>query len=79
VKKAILSGLCASVIFYILGSVFSGTLGAIIFFTGDPYTMSYHRFTYTGLMILCGVIIACTVFLNTKINNFKSEFYDKKD
>ncbi len=77
-KKVILGGLSAAVIFHIISTIFSGTIGSIIFSTGDPYTMSYHKYTYTGLLILCGVIVACTLFLNMKINNLKSEIYDQK-
>ncbi|HZX21028.1 MAG TPA: GHKL domain-containing protein, partial [Clostridia bacterium] len=79
VKKAILSGLGASIIFYIVCGILSGTLADIIFFTGDPFIMSFHQYTYMGLVILCGIIVTCTVFLNTKLDNLKNELLNNEN
>lgn len=43
-------------------------------FVGDSFTISYHMFTYTGLMTLCGVVTVCTCIIVGKLNEIKHEF-----
>ena len=78
-KKAIFSGIGASIIFYIVWGILGGTLAVFIFLTGDPFIISFHRYTYMGLVILCGIIVTCTVFLNTKLDNLKNELLNNEN
>lgn len=65
--KKILKGIIAMIIFYIFNMFIMSIIGRIIF-VGDKVTISYHLFTYTGLMTLCGVIIVCTYIIIEKLN-----------
>lgn len=63
-------GIIAMVIFYIFNNFIMHIVGSFIF-VGDPFTISYHMFTYTGLMTLCGVIVVCTYIIVGKLNEVK--------
>lgn len=57
--------------------MFMTIIGQVIFF-GDSFTLSYHLFTYTGLMTLCGVIVVCTCIIIEKLNEIKN-LYNRVD
>ena len=63
-------GIIAMIIFYIFNLFIMSMIGQFIF-VGDSFTLSYHMFTYTGLMTLCGVVTVCIV---GKLNKVKYEF-----
>jgi len=65
-------GIIAMIIFYIFNLFIMSVIGQIIFI-GDSFTISYHMFTYTGLMTLCGVVIVCTYIVVEKLNEVKRE------
>ncbi|MCR1949834.1 hypothetical protein NSA50_02020 [Clostridium sp. DSM 100503] len=65
------------VLFYIFNMFIMQIIGQFIF-VGDAVTISYHMFTYTGLMILCGVIIVCTCIIIKKLNEVKDAIDNKK-
>ena len=67
--NTILKGIGAVVLFYIFNMFIMQILGQFIFI-GNPVTISYHMFTYTGLMTLCGVI--------KKLNEVKDAIDKKK-
>ncbi len=69
--KHLSKGIVAMIIFYILNTFIFSIIGGIIF-VGDKFTISYHMFTYTGLMTLCGVIIVCTYIVVEKLYEVKS-------
>lgn len=68
----VLMGILAMVFFYIFNMVIMQIIGQFIF-VGDRFTISYHLFTYTGLMTLCAVIIVCTYIIIDKLNEVKIE------
>ncbi|QUH20357.1 hypothetical protein [Alkaliphilus sp. B6464] len=63
-------GIIAMVAFYIFNMFIMQIIGNFIFI-GDSFTISYHMFTYTGLMTLCGVIVVCTYIIVGKLNEVK--------
>ncbi|WP_041703701.1 hypothetical protein [Lachnoclostridium phytofermentans] len=69
-------GIIAMIFFYIF-NMFMTIIGQVIFF-GDSFTLSYHLFTYTGLMTLCGVIVVCTCIIIEKLNEIKN-LYNRVD
>lgn len=66
-----LKGIIAMIIFYIFNMFIMSIVGQVIFI-GDNFTISYHMFTYTGLMTLCGVIVVCTYIIIEKVNEIKN-------
>ncbi|GAA0824895.1 hypothetical protein [Clostridium tertium] len=75
--NTILKGIGAVVLFYIFNMFIMQILGQFIFI-GNPVTISYHMFTYTGLMTLCGVIVVCTCIIIKKLNEVKDAIDNKK-
>jgi hypothetical protein len=73
----ILKGILAMIFFYIFNIFIMGIIGHFIF-AGDEFTISYHMFTYTGLMTLCGVIIVCTYIIIEKLNEVKETVINSK-
>ncbi len=65
-------GIIAMVIFYIFNLTIMGIIGHFIF-GGDEFYLSYHMFTYTGLITLCGVIVVCTYIIVEKLNEVKNK------
>ena len=66
-------GIIAMIIFYIFNLFIMSMIGQFIF-VGDSFTISYHMFTYTGLMTLCGVVTVYTCIIVGKLNEIKHEF-----
>lgn len=66
-------GVIAMIVFYLFNLLIMGFIGNFIFI-GDDFTISYHLFTYTGLMTLCGVIITCTFTVIEKLDEVKKMF-----
>lgn len=69
--KHIGKGILAGVFFYIFNLFIMGIIGQYIF-TGDSFTLSFHLFTYTGLIVLCGIVIACTCTILGKLDEIKT-------
>lgn len=76
--KKVLKGILAMVVFYIFNMFIMQIIGQFIF-VGDSVTLSYHLFTYTGLMTLCAVIIVCTLIIIDKLNEVKNELNKTKN
>lgn len=76
--KKVLKGILAMVVFYIFNIFIMQIIGQFIF-VGDSVTISYHLFTYTGLMTLCAVIIVCTLIIIDKLNEVKNELNKTKN
>lgn len=74
----VLKGILGMVVFYIFNMFIMQIIGQFIFL-GDPVTLSYHLFTYTGLMTLCAVIIVCTYIIIEKLNEVKAEVNKSKN
>ena len=68
--KIILSGIFGMVIFYIVNEFIMCPIGQLIF-VGDTITVSYHLFTYTGLILMFGIII-CTSIIVKKLDEIKN-------
>lgn len=62
----------SSIFFWIINIIFLVPLGSIIFL-GDAFTISYHLFTYMGLIALCFVIVFCTSLILKKLDEIKKE------
>jgi hypothetical protein len=58
------------VLFYILTVICTLLISQHIF-VGDEFSLSYHLFTYTGLILLCGIIIVCTSIIVSKVEEIK--------
>jgi len=69
----LVKGIVAMVVFYIFNLTVMQVIGHYIF-VGDAFTISYHMFTYTGLITLCGVIVVCTYIIVEKLNEVKEKF-----
>lgn len=69
--KHLSKGIVAMIIFYIFNTFIFSIIGQFIFI-GDDFTISYHMFTYTGLMTLCGVIVICTYIVTEKLEEIKN-------
>ena len=69
--KIILSGIFGMVIFYIVNEFIMYPIGQLIF-VGDTITVSYHIFTYTGLILMFGIIIICTSIIVKKLDEIKN-------
>ncbi|MBS4804250.1 MAG: hypothetical protein KH005_05100 [Clostridium sp.] len=76
--KKVLKGILAMVVFYIFNMFIMQIIGHFIFI-GDSVTISYHLFTYTGLMTLSAVIIVCTSIIIDKLNEVKNELDKTKN
>lgn len=75
--KKIFIGIVTLIIFFIVNVFLMPFIGQYIFI-GDPFTISYHMFTYTGLMLLCGVIVVCTCIIVEKLNEVKDSINKSK-
>lgn len=84
--KNILYGLLSSVLFFIFTWFILAPISSSIF--GDSVQISFHLFTYMGLILLFGLIVTCTLFIIQKFNeviahikqvekNFLYKFKDK--
>ena len=69
--KIILSGIFGMVIFYIVNEFIMYPIGQLIF-VGDTITVTYHLFTYTGLILMFGIIIICTSIIVKKLDEIKN-------
>ena len=76
--KKVLKGILAMVVFYIFNMFIMQIIGHFIFI-GDSVTISYHLFTYTGLMTLSAVIIVCTSIIIDNLNEVKNELDKTKN
>jgi hypothetical protein len=76
----LIKGIIAMVAFYIFNLTIMQIIGHFIFI-GDEFQISYHMFTYNGLITLCGVIVVCTYIIVEKLNEVKERFSEsgKKD
>ncbi len=68
--KIILRGIIGMIIFYIVNQFIMYPIGELIFW-GDAFTVSYHLFTYTGLILIFGLIIICTSIIVKKLDEIK--------
>jgi hypothetical protein len=75
IMNKLVKGLIAMIAFYIFNMLVMSIIGQVIF-VGDRFTISYHLFTYTGLMTLCGVIIVCTYIIIEKLDEVKKSFIE---
>lgn len=64
-------GVISAAVFFLFNTFIMGIIGNFLFVGGDPFTKSFHMFTYTGLMTLCGVIVVCTYIIIEKLNEVK--------
>ncbi|GEM_PF-976889 len=76
--KNVIIGIVAMVIFLIVNEFIMPLIGQFIFW-GDAFTISYHMFTYTGLMLLCGIVVVCTCIIVEKLNEVKDAINKSKE
>ena len=67
-KKSLIYGVSTAVIFYIITAYILEPFGMFITYGGYSYTLSYHMFSYMGLVLLSGIIVFCTSIIIQKIN-----------
>lgn len=77
-KNALIYGVFSSLLFYIIVTYILEPLGMFISLGGDTVTLSYHMFTYMGLVALSGIIVFCTTLIIQKINYLISLFESNK-
>lgn len=77
VRKAILYGVISMIVFFIVNQFIMFPIGQLIF-VGDEFTISYHLFTYTGLVLLCGLIVTCTGIIVQKLDEIKEAINKNK-
>lgn len=66
--KGILCGLLTMVLFFIVTMFVLFPIGSVIIPGGDPYTLSYHLFSYMGITLLSGIVVTCTFIIVNKID-----------
>lgn len=66
--KILIISILSIIIFYFFNITFFQIIGTFMFW-GNSATISYHMFTYTGIMTLCAVIISCTYIIIQKLND----------
>lgn len=74
----VIIGIFAMVIFLIVNLFIMPLIGQSLFW-GDTFTISYHMFTYTGLILLCGIMIVCTCIIVEKLNEVKNAINKSKE
>ncbi|WP_018590414.1 hypothetical protein [Terrisporobacter glycolicus] len=67
-KKALIYSVVSSIIFYIMVTYILEPIGMFVALGGDKITLSYHMFSYMGLVALSGIIVFCTTLVVQKIN-----------
>ena len=67
-KKSLIYGVSTAIMFYITTVYILEPFGMFITYGGDSYTLSYHMFSYMGLVLLSGIIVFCTSIIIQKIN-----------
>lgn len=67
-KKSLIYGVSTAIIFYITTVYILEPFGMFITYGGDSYTLSYHMFSYMGLVLLSGIIVFCTSIIIQEIN-----------
>ena len=65
-KKSLIYGVSTAIIFYITTVYILEPFGMFITYGGDSYTLSYHMFSYMGLVLLSGIIVFCTSIIIQK-------------
>lgn len=70
--KILIISLISLIVFYIINISIFSFMGSFLFF-GNKVEISYHMFTYTGIMLLCSVIVSCTYIIIKKINDLNSK------
>lgn len=76
-NKIVLRGIVAMIGFYIVNTFIMPLIGEVIF-VGDSVTLSYHSFTYTGLILIFGLIVIYTGIIVKKLDEIKDEVNKKK-
>lgn len=68
--KNILIGMLSGIAFWLITTIVSDSIGELIF-GGDSFILSYHSFTYVALILICMIIITCTLTIVQKLNEVK--------
>lgn len=76
-RKAIFYGLISMIVYFIVNQFIMYPIGQLIF-CGDEFTISYHLFTYTGLLLLCGLIVTFTCIIVQKLDEIKEAINKNK-
>lgn len=66
-NKSILYGIISAVVFFIVTLFILVPIGMSVI-PGDAFTLSYHMFSYMGIVALCGTIITCTIIIVKKFD-----------
>lgn len=77
-EKGILYGILTMILFFLITELFLSPLGALIM-CGDPYTISYHMYSYMGITFLSGIIVTCTYLIINKIDTLINKLTNNDD
>ena len=78
-EKGVLYGVLTMIVFFIVTLLFLSPLGEFVMVGGDPYTVSYHMYSYMGITLLSGIIVTCTYLIINKIDELIKELKKNGD
>lgn len=76
--KPALAGILTFVVFFFGNSYFLGGLGQLCLIGGDTFVNSYFAPTMTGLALLAGLVVGCTLALLQKLDAVQKALNDRK-
>lgn len=76
--KSALAGVLTFVVFFFGNSYFLGGLGQLCLIGGDAFVNSYFAPIMTGLALLAGLVVGCTLALLQKLDVVQKALNDRK-
>lgn len=76
--KPALAGILTFVVFFFGNSYFLGGLGQLCLIGGDAFVNSYFAPIMTGLSLLAGLVVGCTLALLQKLDAVQKALNDRK-
>ena len=76
--KSALAGILTFVVFFFGNSYFLGGLGQLCLIGGDAFVNSYFAPIMTGLALLAGLVVGCTLALLQKLDAVQKALNDRQ-
>ena len=76
--KPVVAGLLTFVVFFFGNSYLLGGLGQLFLIGGDAFVNSYFAPIMTGLALLAGLVVGCTLALLRKLDAVQKALNDRK-